>query len=176
MKAYLQRRSDSKIRTLLSLKDRHVLVKFGPPKGFARALEKGAEWLLDLNRCTFIFDSPIMLVLAFHMFHNCVKDRGGEITRLSNYFMKEGRPSRDMKQPPCIHINVRIDGWIFEVMFTYTAISKVKETIHKFYEIARAMEPDQLLLPVFEPPGDDVPPIAGSALNVARRGKAQPKP
>ncbi|GMH82382.1 hypothetical protein TL16_g09236 [Triparma laevis f. inornata] len=46
-----------------------IKVKFGPPKGFPRALEKLAQGktLRDLNRVTFEFEDPLLMALCFEV-------------------------------------------------------------------------------------------------------------
>ncbi|GMI16075.1 hypothetical protein TrLO_g1439 [Triparma laevis f. longispina] len=50
-----------------SADDEVVKAKFGPPKGFPRALEKMTQGktLTDLNRVTFEFEDPLLMALCF---------------------------------------------------------------------------------------------------------------
>lgn len=136
-----------------------VNVMIGPPKGFARALTKGPDWLLDLNRATFLFISPAVLALGFYVFRALVEREGGELTRLSNYMFEKDedrgtRPSTTMKQPPCIHVNFKMEGgWTFEVMFMLSQFSQAKHQLHKYYDITRAKDPLEVLPPVFDVAG-----------------------
>merc|ERR1712190_162600 len=110
-------------------------IDMGPRKNFARAMDKGdPEQLKDLNRCTFLFDSPAVLVLAFHLLDSKVKSLGGTISRISNLLVEDhafagngGALSCDCRAPPVVHIMVRIDGWTFEIMLALVDVIKAKE-------------------------------------------------
>jgi hypothetical protein len=157
-----QRANDPKFHCLLSLGDELMQVKLAPSKDPARALEKGPKWLLDANRCTLVFDSPVVLVVAFHLVSSKVKELGGKICRLENQYFKSGEfvrtggalknEQKHFKAPPSLHINVLIDGWTFEMMFMLQDFMSVKERMHKYYEISRASEAKHILMPVFDPP------------------------
>lgn len=167
--SFLERRADNQdFCQLLSLGDELLRVEMGPPKDYARAFEK-YPWLLDLNRCTLVLDSPIVMVLAFHLLKAKVEapPLSGKISRLTNHFLKEdisqvnqkaksltlsgGALLAMMKQPPCIHLNVLLDGWTFEIMLILHDFMVAKESLHKFYELLRAESPVDVLKPVFEP-------------------------
>eukprot|EP00746_Dinoflagellata_sp_MGD_P007773 gnl/MRDRNA2_/MRDRNA2_115455_c0_seq1.p1 gnl/MRDRNA2_/MRDRNA2_115455_c0~~gnl/MRDRNA2_/MRDRNA2_115455_c0_seq1.p1 ORF type:complete len:876 (-),score=171.67 gnl/MRDRNA2_/MRDRNA2_115455_c0_seq1:152-2779(-) len=160
----LRRVRDQEFRRLLSLGHELMYVKMGPRKTMERALQKDPDWLLDLNRCTLVFDSPVALVIGFHLLSRKVEELGGKICRLTNHFLQAGdfrrtggllkKEKGDFTAPPSIHINVLIDGWTFEVMFMLHDFMNAKDTLHKFYEIRRAREVNEILEPVFDPPQD----------------------
>jgi hypothetical protein len=135
----------------LTLGEQLMEVHIGPSKGFDRALQKGAAWLRDLNRCTLVFDSPALMVLGFKLFDGKVKAIGGEMVRLTNLFFKNGTLNTEPRAPPCIHVNYAIEDYIYEVMFTLSNFYTAKERVHKFYDIARAKRPIEVAKPVFEP-------------------------
>lgn len=166
---FLQRRAeDAAFRQLLTWNDQLANVVMGPPKGFARALEKGPDWLLDLNRGSILFDSPTLLVIAFHMLQARVESLGGRVTRLSNYFLQAdsecivGTINSSFKQPPCVHLAFRIDGWSYEVMLMLSDFHFAKETLHKYYEMLRAPDVMTCLMPVFHPTGDENTPCGST--------------
>ena len=138
LQKFLQRRAeDPSLGQLATLGDRLYELKVGPMKGIARAQQKQAKWLLDVNRCTFVADSPLVLALIFHLIEKKTQAMGGEISRLNNYFFKDGHLNMNMKQPPCIHLNLRIpkgSGWTYEVMLTLSDFAEAKEVLHKYYE------------------------------------------
>ena len=121
-----------------------------------------ANTLKDLNRCTFVFDSPAVLALGFHLLHKKVQSLDGTLERVSNFFFADGALETTFKSPPCIHLNVKINGWIYEIMLTLADVASVKEVLHKYYEVARAEEVAELLHPIFTPEAGDagVPPVA----------------
>jgi hypothetical protein len=135
----------------LVMKDQLVDVHFGPPKGFDRALQKGAAWLRDLNRCTFVFDSPALMVLGFKLLDEKVKGMGGELVRLNNFFFREGELEAEPRAPPCLHLNYSIEDYIYEVMLTLSDFYTAKARVHKFYDIARAKRPIETAKSVFTP-------------------------
>jgi len=156
---FKRRSSDDQgsLTSLLTLRDELVKTKVGPTKSFARALDKvrkyppneGVTRLKDLNRCTFIFDSPALLTLAFHLLHTKIKRLNGQLERVTNFFSHGWRLHETFEVPPCVHINVRLNGWIHEVMFMLEDFAVTKQRMHKFYEITRAEGPDELLIPIF---------------------------
>eukprot|EP00435_Cladocopium_sp_Y103_P010794 s6109_g2.t2 len=154
---FLKRRAeDPSLGQLASLRDRLYELKVGPMKGLARAQQKQAKGLRDVNRCTFVADSPLVLAVIFHLVDQKTRAMGGEISRLNNYFFKDGRLNMEMKQPPCIHLNLRIPkdariGWTYEVMLTLSDFAEAKEVLHKYYEITRCSSPLDLMAPIFEP-------------------------
>lgn len=140
----------------ISLANKLMYVKKGPPKTMDRALQKDPDWLLDLNRCTLVFDSPVVLTAAFHVLQVRVEKLGGKICRLKNHFLQDrdfvgsgGSLTKDFQAPPCVHINVHIDDWTFEIMFMLQDFMTVKDMLHKYYEITRANEVEEVLNPVF---------------------------
>eukprot|EP00931_Biecheleriopsis_adriatica_P101119 TRINITY_DN76331_c0_g1_i1.p1 TRINITY_DN76331_c0_g1~~TRINITY_DN76331_c0_g1_i1.p1 ORF type:complete len:632 (+),score=98.27 TRINITY_DN76331_c0_g1_i1:55-1950(+) len=163
--SYLQqwqcRAEDSGLSRLLLLRDQHAEVHQGPMKNFARALEKarqcekwgGPRALIDLNRATFVFDSPIIMGVAYQLIEKYVKIRNGLVTRTSNYFFSEDGSMKidGFKQPPCVHMNVKLDDWIYEIMLMPVDLYHAKDQLHKMYDLARAEGPFQALAPVFEP-------------------------
>lgn len=64
--------------------------RFGPPKGYERALtkekeggeESGSEWtgLRDLNRVTFEFEDPLILTLVYKALRRSSKSRASRIS------------------------------------------------------------------------------------------------
>jgi len=160
---FLHLRNHSDYEQLFTLASNELVhVKMGPPKSLGRALEKGPDWLLDLNRATLIFDSATVLVVAFHLLEARVQEKGGHITRLSNYFLKH--PTSDnpmhslsresMTKPPCVHIQFSIQDWAYEVLFMLSDFVDAKDTLHKFYELLRAPDLLAALQPVFDARGD----------------------
>jgi len=175
--SFLQKRvNDPDIQQMMSLGTDLTRLSMGPPKSFTRAIDKGSpEQLKDLNRCTFEFDAPIMMVLGFHLLRVKVAELGGSITRLSNLFLSStdfvkngGRFNIAYKQPPVLHLFVEINGWTFEVMLALVDVIKAKEMLHKFYDIVRADSVEEALMPVFATQNDfSTQAVAGSAMNVA---------
>eukprot|EP00438_Fugacium_kawagutii_P030918 Skav202920 [mRNA] locus=scaffold1565:177347:179542:- [translate_table: standard] len=148
-----QRADDPSLGQLATSPDRLYELKMGPMKGFARAQQKQAKWLLDVNRCTFVADSPLVLATIFHLIQRKTLAMGGEISRLDNYFFKDGHLNVELKQPPCIHLNLRIPkdtGWTYEVMLTLSDFAKAKDVLHKYYEITRSQSPLDLMVPIFK--------------------------
>ena len=149
---FLKRRAeDPSLGQLASLRESLYQLKVGPMKGLARAQQKQAQWLLDVNRCTFVADSPLILALIFHLIDQKTRAMGGEFSRLNNYFFKDGNLNMEMKQPPCIHLNLRIPedtSWTYEVMLTLSDFAEAKEVLHKYYEITRCSR-------LFKPTGLD---------------------
>ena len=118
---------------------------------FARAQQKAAKWLLDVNRCTFVTDSPLVLALIYYLIESKTKSMNGEISRRSNHIISKDGLIKDPKKPPCVHLNLRIPqkGWTFEVMITLLDFATAKEVLHKYYEITRCSSPLDLMAPVF---------------------------
>ncbi|GMH66938.1 hypothetical protein TrST_g9932 [Triparma strigata] len=135
----------------------NVLVKerFGPPKGYQRALAKEEEgitksgadkWigLRDLNRVTFEFEDPLMLTLACNALMKKFKVSG-----LKNKFENVHVETYD--QPPDIHMNLDLGkGWLVEVQLMFASVLTIKKELHKFYDIVRAKEPSTILSPLFD--------------------------
>eukprot|EP00931_Biecheleriopsis_adriatica_P116235 TRINITY_DN91908_c0_g1_i1.p1 TRINITY_DN91908_c0_g1~~TRINITY_DN91908_c0_g1_i1.p1 ORF type:complete len:689 (+),score=130.56 TRINITY_DN91908_c0_g1_i1:100-2166(+) len=143
---------------LLTLKHELSKTHLGPPKSLARALEKGPEWLLDLNRFTIEVDSPAMMVLIYLLIVQLVEARGGRITRFDNYHCQKGLDefkwmggitNQQMDRPPCLHLNFAIDSWTYEGMIIFSDFLRAKGRLHKFYDIARAKTFIEALEPVF---------------------------
>ncbi|GMI13521.1 hypothetical protein TrVE_jg11290 [Triparma verrucosa] len=63
-----------------------VRAKFGPPKGFPRALEKMSQGktLRDLNRVTFEFEDPLLMALCFEVLNKKYNIHG-----LKNKYLQE---------------------------------------------------------------------------------------
>ena len=94
--------------------------RFGPPKEFARALEKTKKateelkkgevfmGLKDLNRVTFEFEDPFVMALCFE----CIKVSDDfTLAGLKNKYLQES-----YEQPPDLHMNLDMgDGWLVEV-------------------------------------------------------------
>ena len=57
--------------------------------------EPGANSLKDLNRCTFVFDSPAVLALAVLLLKNKVEALKGTVERVSNLFFPNVNPEND---------------------------------------------------------------------------------
>ena len=111
-----------------------VKAKFGPPKGFPRALEKMAQGktLRDLNRVTFEFEDPLPMALCFEVLNK----------RYSIYGLKNKYLQETFKEPPNLHMNLDIkDGWLCEVQMLFRDILLIKKELHKFYDINRADGP-----------------------------------
>jgi hypothetical protein len=86
-----------------------------------------ANTLKDLNRCTFVFDSPAVLALhAFHLLHKKVTELKGTLERVSNFYFKNGSLATSFTSPPCIHLNVKIGGWIYEVMLMFVDVAELR--------------------------------------------------
>ncbi|GMH58276.1 hypothetical protein TL16_g02575 [Triparma laevis f. inornata] len=114
-----------------STTDEVVKTKFGPPKGFPRALEKMQQGknLRDLNRVTFEFEDPLLMALCFE-----VLDKKYNIHGLKNKYLQEM-----FKEPPNLHMNLDIrDGWLCEVQMLFRDILLIKKELHKFYDVNRA--------------------------------------
>ena len=136
----------------------NVLVKerFGPPKGYQRALAKEEEgitksgadkWigLRDLNRVTLEFEDPLMLTLACNALMKKFKVSG-----LKNKF--EWIHTETYDQPPDIHMNLDLGkGWLVEVQLMFASVLTIKKELHKFYDIVRAKEPTTILSPILSP-------------------------
>ncbi|GMH48796.1 hypothetical protein TrVE_jg4009 [Triparma verrucosa] len=111
-----------------------VRAKFGPPKGFPRALEKMSQGktLRDLNRVTFEFEDPLLMALCFEVLHKKYSIHG-----LKNKYLQE-----TFKEPPNLHMNLDIkDGWLCEVQMLFRDILLIKKELHKFYDVNRADGP-----------------------------------
>ncbi|GMH74479.1 hypothetical protein TrST_g2270 [Triparma strigata] len=111
-----------------------VRTKFGPPKGFPRALEKMTQGktLRDLNRVTFEFEDPLLMALCFE-----VLNKKYNIYGLKNKYLQE-----TFKEPPNLHMNLDIkDGWLCEVQMLFRDILLIKKELHKFYDVNRADGP-----------------------------------
>mmetsp|Transcript_25677 Transcript_25677/g.48261 ORF Transcript_25677/g.48261 Transcript_25677/m.48261 type:complete len:639 (+) Transcript_25677:162-2078(+) len=135
----------------------NVLVKerFGPPKGYQRALAKEEEgitksgadkWigLRDLNRVTFEFEDPLMLTLACNALMKKFKVSG-----LKNKFENVHVETYD--QPPDIHMNLDLGkGWLVEVQLMFASVLTIKKELHKFYDVVRAEKPRAILSPLFK--------------------------
>ncbi|GMH62662.1 hypothetical protein TrST_g11285 [Triparma strigata] len=134
----------------------NILVKprFGPPKGYQRALAKekegmkkmGDKWigLRDLNRVTFELEDPLMLTLAYKALMKKYKVSG-----LKNKF--EWVHTTTYKQPPDIHMDLDLgEGWLVEVQLMFASVLTVKKELHKFYDVVRAEKPQAILSPLFK--------------------------
>ncbi|GMH67191.1 hypothetical protein TrST_g14111 [Triparma strigata] len=111
-----------------------VRTKFGPPKGFPRALEKMSQGktLRDLNRVTFEFEDPLLMALCFEVLNKKYNIHG-----LKNKYLQE-----TFKEPPNLHMNLDIrDGWLCEVQMLFRDILLIKKELHKFYDVNRADGP-----------------------------------
>ncbi|GMI15416.1 hypothetical protein TrVE_jg5282 [Triparma verrucosa] len=111
-----------------------VRAKFGPPKGFPRALEKMSQGktLRDLNRVTFEFEDPLLMALCFEVLNKKYNIHG-----LKNKYLQE-----TFKEPPNLHMNLDIkDGWLCEVQMLFRDILLIKKELHKFYDVNRADGP-----------------------------------
>ncbi|GMH73397.1 hypothetical protein TrST_g2413 [Triparma strigata] len=111
-----------------------VRTKFGPPKGFPRALEKMSQGktLRDLNRVTFEFEDPLLMALCFEVLNKKYNIHG-----LKNKYLQE-----TFKEPPKLHMNLDIeDGWLCEVQMLFRDILLIKKELHKFYDVNRADGP-----------------------------------
>ncbi|GMH90155.1 hypothetical protein TL16_g11682 [Triparma laevis f. inornata] len=85
-----------------------AMTKFGPPKGFPRALEKMEQGksFHDLNRVTFEFEDPPLMALCFEVLHKKCNIHG-----LKNKYLQE-----TFKEPSNLHMNLDTrDGWLCEV-------------------------------------------------------------
>ncbi|GMI13957.1 hypothetical protein TrLO_g7630 [Triparma laevis f. longispina] len=114
--------------------DEVVRAKFGPPKGFPRALEKmkQGKTLRDLNRVTLEFEDPLLMALCFEVLNKKYNIHG-----LKNKYLQE-----TFKEPPNLHMNLDIkDGWLCEVQMLFRDILLVKKELHKFYDVNRADGP-----------------------------------
>ncbi|GMI15844.1 hypothetical protein TrLO_g12077 [Triparma laevis f. longispina] len=114
--------------------DEVVMVKFGPPKSFPRALEKmeQGKTLRDLNRVTFEFEGPLLMALCFE-----VLNKKSNIHGLKNKYLQE-----TFKEPPNLHMNLEIkDGWLCEVQMLFRDILLIKKELYKFYDVNRADAP-----------------------------------
>lgn len=158
----LEQKTKPEMRRLFTHGDELISISDGPPKDLARAQEKGPEWLLDANRCTFKVDCIPMLVLIFFFLENQIKALGGRITRLDNFHLLNNPDAQDfsktggifnskLTRPPCLHLNFVVDEWTFECMILLSDFGVIKEQIHKFYDITRATTTCGLLRPVFPP-------------------------
>ena len=146
------RMKDPSLKRLASLDEVKLYdLKMGPMKDFARAQQKAAKWLLDVNRCTFVTDSPLVLALIYYLIESKTKSMNGEISRRSNHIISKDGLIKDPKKPPCVHLNLRIPqkGWTFEVMITLQDFATAKEVLHKYYEITRCSSPLDLMAPIF---------------------------
>ena len=146
------RMKDPSLKRLASLDEVKLYdLKIGPMKDFARAQQKAAKWLLDVNRCTFVTDSPLVLALIYYLIESKTKSMNGEISRRSNHIISKDGLIKDPKKPPCVHLNLRIPqkGWTFEVMITLQDFATAKEVLHKYYEITRCSSPLDLMAPIF---------------------------
>jgi len=148
----MRKHEDAVERDLLTLA--HIFeLKIGPPKSLARAMDKveskglaaGPASLKDLNRCTFLFDSPVILALTYALLEHRVKQLGGVFERSTNYFFADGNVCADFDRPPCVHIVVRVHGWLFEIMLTFSDVALFKKELHKFYDVTRANDFFELL-------------------------------
>lgn len=149
------RMKDPSLKRLASLDEVKLYdLKMGPMKDFARAQQKAAKWLLDVNRCTFVTDSPLVLALIYYLIESKTKSMNGEISRHSNHIISKDGLIKDPKKPPCVHLNLRIPqkGWTFEVMITLQDFATAKEVLHKYYEITRCSSPLDLMAPIFFEP------------------------
>ncbi|GMH62543.1 hypothetical protein TrLO_g2984 [Triparma laevis f. longispina] len=114
--------------------DEVVKAKFGPPKGFPRALEKMTQGktLRDLNRVTFEFEDPLLMALCFE-----ILNKKYNIYGLKNKYLQE-----TFKEPPNLHMNLDIkDGWLCEVQMLFRDVLLIKKELHKFYDVNRADGP-----------------------------------
>ena len=122
-----------------------VKARFGPPKGFPRALVKTKEGLeeeaktgkkynglRDLNRVTFELEDPLLMALLFE-----VLNTNFEVVGLKNKYLQE-----TFKQPPDLHLNLDLgNGWLVEVQMLFRDILAIKKEDHKFYDVKRASSP-----------------------------------
>ena len=122
-----------------------VKARFGPPKGFPRALVKTKEGLeeeaktgkkhnglRDLNRITFEFEDPLLMALLFEVLNTIFK-----VVGLKNKYLQE-----TFKQPPDLHLNLDLgNGWLVEVQMLFRDILAIKKEDHKFYDAKRASSP-----------------------------------
>ncbi|GMH91874.1 hypothetical protein TL16_g12178 [Triparma laevis f. inornata] len=114
--------------------DEVLRAKFGPAKGFPRALEKmkQGKTLRDLNRVTFEFEDPLLMAMCFEGLNKKYNIHG-----LNNKYLQEM-----FKEPPNLHMNLDIkDGWLCEVQMLFRDILLVKKELHKFYDVNRADDP-----------------------------------
>eukprot|EP00746_Dinoflagellata_sp_MGD_P005817 gnl/MRDRNA2_/MRDRNA2_111278_c0_seq1.p1 gnl/MRDRNA2_/MRDRNA2_111278_c0~~gnl/MRDRNA2_/MRDRNA2_111278_c0_seq1.p1 ORF type:complete len:643 (-),score=155.14 gnl/MRDRNA2_/MRDRNA2_111278_c0_seq1:755-2527(-) len=123
-----------------------VFAKFGPSKSFDRALAKGYEWLWDLNRLTMEFEDPYVMALML-----AVLRKNFSVVRVVNKFKPEESSNGQFVQPPDLHINIDFEGgWLVEVQLLLSDFLTIKKTLHKFYEITRAKQPEEVLQRVFQ--------------------------
>eukprot|EP00746_Dinoflagellata_sp_MGD_P149341 gnl/MRDRNA2_/MRDRNA2_81387_c0_seq2.p1 gnl/MRDRNA2_/MRDRNA2_81387_c0~~gnl/MRDRNA2_/MRDRNA2_81387_c0_seq2.p1 ORF type:complete len:932 (+),score=160.01 gnl/MRDRNA2_/MRDRNA2_81387_c0_seq2:129-2924(+) len=142
--------------------DSNIIVRHrvGPHKSEDRALAKSQEkWLqkpefedpkaqyavTDCLRVTFEFEDPYVAALFVHALLSYFgKEKG--ITRLVNRYV-DGKHH----QPPNINMNIKFGGILAEVQILLCDILIIKRTLHKYYELIRAKEIEQMKVPVFKP-------------------------
>lgn len=130
-----------------------VQLRFGPPKGLGRCLEKGPAALTDLNRCTFTTRSLTLLLLTYELLRAKLARAGGEVVALKNKFM-----SKSLDQPPNLHLSVRLQsGWLVEIQLTLYEFVEAKKGFHKVYELNRAKDFREALRPVYKLFGPETP-------------------
>jgi hypothetical protein len=126
-------------------REKVVVGKFGPPKGFDRALIKlglGKE-LEDLNRVTLVCEDPYVMGLVFKALQSqskivCVKNKFKQVS--------------GWEQPPDLHLILDINGrgWLVEVQLLFHDILAVKKEMHRYYNIERAPSPLEILKPLYK--------------------------
>ena len=137
-----------------------VRVKFGPPKDYARAIQKNPDWLMDLCRCTLEFEDPYAHYLFFR-----VLDKQLNVVGVDNHLNQTARP-------PVLQLYVARgdDGFLCEVMLMFSKILEIKKYMHKPYDILRSAKEQggdgatdlSVLKPRFGPPKlPDVAPAVG---------------
>jgi hypothetical protein len=117
--------------------------RFGPPKGFERALAKmtSKSELKDLNRATLTFEDPRIMELAYYII----------MMRFTVVQVKNKHNLETFDQPPNIHMNISLDdGWICELQLIFKKCLTIKKELHNYYDISRAKDPLEIGSPPFQ--------------------------
>ena len=131
---------DARLRLRPEKPNKVVIGRFGPPKGFDRALQKEMGSLKDLNRVTLECEDPYVMALVLAILKKQFKVLA----------VKNKHRQATFKQPPDLHVNIDIGGgWVAEVQLLLANCLMIKRTLHKYYEISRVENPELVLQPVF---------------------------
>lgn len=121
-----------------------VNAKIGPPKELERAITKmqSGKSLKDLNRITYEVEDPYVMGILF----GCLKSRFNVVGVKNKFVLVPGQTT--YTEPPVLHMNIDMDGWIVEVQMHFRDMLVVKAEQHQAYKVRRATSPIEIMAPI----------------------------
>ena len=97
---------------------------FGPPKSFDRAMTKfrSGKNLKDLNRITLEVEDPYVMALLY----SAIAKRFTIVGVINKNFPKNVFGKVVFTQPPVLHLNVEVDGWVCEIQCIFRDVFLVE--------------------------------------------------